>query len=217
MKQLLVALGALACAAGATANADERHPIEQVRLGERIYQAECAQCHGASAQGGKEGEYPRLAGFPAGYLARQLMNFRDRKRINKPMIPIFKTGRLRDEHMQAVSVYLSGLPTPAKLDLDLPAPRGDLQLGEELYVEDCSLCHGLDGSGKEDTDNPPVIGQYPVYIAKQMRDFRVGKRWHEYGEQLFEEADPEELDALYAYMIALNKGSQSMSQGTPEP
>lgn len=203
--------------AGGTASAEEGRGGIDIQSGEDLYRAGCSQCHGVLAQGGKQGEYPRLAGLPAGYLAQQLRNFRDRKRVNKPMIPLFKTGRLRDEHIAAIAAYLAGLPTPPELELPFPHPRGDLQLGEELYVEDCSLCHGLDGSGKEDTDNPPVVGQYPAYIAKQMRDFRIGRRWHEYGEQLFEEADPEELDALLAYMIALNEGSQSVSEAAPEP
>ncbi|MEA3274357.1 MAG: c-type cytochrome, partial [Pseudomonadota bacterium] len=174
-------------------------------LGERIFQEECVRCHGNDATGGKDGEYPRLAGLPSGYLTLQLANFRDRKRKNKPMLPIFKTGRLRKDQIEAVAAWLSTLPVPDAADLGVPERvEGDLELGEELYVTDCALCHGLDGQGKEDTDNPPVVPQYPRYVIKQMVDFRNGRRWHEYGKQLFGEAEPDELDALVAYILHLN-------------
>jgi cytochrome c553 len=162
-------------------------------------------CHGEAGQGGKSGEYPRLAGLPSGYVAQQLRAFRDRKRQNKPMIPIFRAGRLRDADIDGVAAFLASLPIPSASDVEVPAePKGDLELGQELYVADCALCHGLDGTGKAETDNPPVVRQYPRYLIKQMADFRNGKRWHEYGEQLFGEAEPEELDAMFGYMLHLN-------------
>lgn len=80
--------------------------------------------------------------------------------------------------------------------------------GERLYQVECARCHGFDGRGKESTDNPPVVQQYPSYVIKQMVDFRNGKRWHEYGEQLFEEAEPDELDAMVGYILYLNYAEQ---------
>ena len=178
---------------------------DNVRDGEDLYQRECARCHGPEAHGGKDGEYPRLAGLSAGYIRQQLENFRSRKRSNKPMLPIFKAGRLPVEQIQAVSLYLSGLEPPAPEDVGIPEEvDADLELGEELYVTDCALCHGHDGKGKVDTDNPPVVSQYPRYIVKQMTDFRNRRRWHEYGEALFEEAEPDELDAMLGYIQHLN-------------
>jgi hypothetical protein len=47
---------------------------------------------------------------------------------------------------------------------------------------------------------------------KQILDFRTGERWHEYAEALFQEAEPEELDALLAYMLELNH-----QPAAPEP
>ncbi|RKZ97040.1 MAG: hypothetical protein DRQ43_03535, partial [Gammaproteobacteria bacterium] len=37
-------------------------------LGEEINEL-CAGCHGEYGEGGKQGEYPRLAGLPASYIA----------------------------------------------------------------------------------------------------------------------------------------------------
>jgi cytochrome c553 len=193
---------------------DAAVPTRDQNAGERVYLSECAKCHGAAGQGGKSGEYPRLAGLPAGYIAQQLRAFRDRKRRNKPMIPIFKAGLLQDAQIDSVAVYLAGMPTPSSSDVDVSMqPPRDLEFGEELYVTDCALCHGHDGRGKEDTDNPPVVRQFPRYLIKQMVDFRNGKRSHEHGEQLFEEAEPEELDAILGYILYLNHNPPAPQSG----
>ncbi|MGE5153608.1 MAG: c-type cytochrome [Bdellovibrio bacteriovorus] len=186
--------------------------------GAAIFQAECAKCHGTDGLGGKAGEYPRLAGLPAGYLKQQLEAFRDRKRQNKPMIPVLKAGRLRGDDIAAVAAHLAGLPPPDPEQVGVPTEHDyDRELGEGLYVAGCSLCHGLDGNGKPDTDNPPVTRQYPAYLIKQMRDFRAGRRWHEQAEELFVEAEPEELDALIAYMLELNHRPASPAEPAAPP
>lgn len=173
--------------------------------GESVFQKECANCHGPEAWGGKAGEYPRLAGMSVGYLRLQLESFRDRKRLNKPMIPILKAGRLARDDIDAVTEYLASLPAPAPERVGVETARDyDWEWGEELYVEGCALCHGAHGNGKPGTDNPPLIRQYPAYLIKQIRDFRSGDRWHEYAEALFQEAEPDELDVTLSYILDLN-------------
>lgn len=175
-------------------------------LGERVYRDECVNCHGDLAQGGKGGEYPRLAGQRADYLLLQLNNFRDRTRRNKPMLPVFETGKLKEPDLEAVAAYLSSLPLPPPTEVGVPAGvEGDLELGLELYERDCLLCHGADGQGKDEKGYPQIIAQYPSYLAKQMADFSNRERWHEYGDKLFGEAYPEELDALLALILSLNQ------------
>jgi cytochrome c553 len=183
-------------------------------LGEQIYQAECANCHGDRAQGGKGGEYPRLAGQRADYIQLQLGNFRDRKRQNKPMLPIFKAGKLRAPDIEAVAAYLAGLPVPASAEVGVPEEvEGDLEFGFELYEQDCILCHGADGRGKEEKGSPQLVAQYPRYIAKQMADFRNGERPHEHAEKMFGEAYEDELDALLAYVLSLNHQPPAQAEG----
>lgn len=195
---LAAALSVLCTAPGGVAS-------EAGEGGAALFQRECANCHGPQGWGGKDGEYPRLAGLPASYVQLQLEAFRDRKRLNKPMIPIFKAGRLRGDDIAAVAAHLAALPPPEPAQVGVPETQQyDRELGEELYINGCSLCHGLDGNGKPGTENPPVTRQYPAYLVKQLRDFRTGERWHEYAEALFQEAEPYELDAMLAYMLELN-------------
>jgi cytochrome c553 len=181
-------------------------PAADVAAGAALFEKECAGCHGPTGIGGKDGEYPRLAGLPAGYLAQQLKDFRDRKRQNKPMLPIFKVGRLSADQIAGIAAHLSAMPVPEPAQVGVPQTvDGDLQWGEELYVRDCALCHGRAGEGKPETDNPPLRAQWPAYLRRQIADFRGERRGHEYRDALFQEAEPEELDAILAYLIQLNR------------
>lgn len=204
------ALVTLLLALCGTATAGAVTPPE-AEAGKRIFR-DCEGCHGRFGEGGEAGRYPRLAGLPRTYLAQQLRNFRDRTRVNKPMLPIFKGGQLTEERIAQVAAYLEGIDLKA-LGIEPPGLRGDspaassedLEFGAELYA-DCVLCHGPAGEGKPDTENPPLAGQYPRYLAKQMQDFARKDRWHEFGDKLFGELEDYELEALLAYMAGFNEG-----------
>ncbi|MCW8932263.1 MAG: cytochrome c [Gammaproteobacteria bacterium] len=190
-------------------------------LGEEINQV-CAGCHGEFGEGGKNGEYPRLAGLPAAYLSAQIKLFKEEKRKNMPMRPYANERELPDEDIPSVSAFLSQIKLTsqmpefdetvtayeklliAKKVFNIPKLEGDLELGEELYVDDCQLCHGEKGMGKEDSDTPALTGQYTQYMTKQIHQFANGERWHEYAEELFSEMEPEELQAIMAYLSIMD-------------
>jgi cytochrome c553 len=181
--------------------------------GAQLFTRECAGCHGSRAEGGNDGEHPRLAGLPQGYLVAQLDGFRSGKRQNKPMLPVFEGGRLSESEVQSVAAWLAALTPPAPAEVGIPDEiEGDLELGQELYEKDCLLCHGPDGRGKPETDNPQLVAQYPRYLEKQIADFRTGARWHEYGEALFGEAYEDELEAVLAYVLTLNHGPPTSTE-----
>ena len=78
LRGLLATALLLAAAAGA--------PAQNLERGKEI-NGVCAGCHGEFGQGGKRGEYPRLAGQRKAHLVDQLLAFRKRTRINLPMFP----------------------------------------------------------------------------------------------------------------------------------
>jgi len=185
----------------------------EVSVGEQIYQ-HCKVCHGPKGLGGKEGKYPRIAGLPQTYIEKQLSDFKNRKRLNKPMIPVFKNWRFNREAMAAVAAYITQLPLD---ELDIPAyePAAEMlaqfesrdemvMVGEDLF-EDCIQCHGERATGKEDKKSPPLIRQYPAYLRKQIGDFAAGRRSHENSESLFGELVPDEVEALLAYLAVLSE------------
>jgi cytochrome c553 len=181
--------------------------LADTSLGENVYQ-HCSSCHGPDGAGGKGGEYPRIAGLPQAYIERQLENFKLRKRINKPMLPIFKNWRFNQEVMAAVAGYVNALPQPRIPPFEPSAERlADFDsreefdaLGRELFEGTCAQCHGEDGRGRADKDSPPLVNQYPTYLKKQIGDFVGGRRQHEHAEKMFGELYEEEVDSLLVHL-----------------
>ena len=48
--------------------------------------------------------------------------------------------------------------------------------GAQLFAQ-CVPCHGAQGGGNTNGDTPRIAGQHYRVIAKQLVDFRSGKRW----------------------------------------
>lgn len=175
----------------------------------------CKSCHGERGQGGENGKYPRVAGLPQPYLERQLHNFKARKRMNKPMIPIFEDYRFDGELIERVAAYLSGMPEPS-LNLWPYRPSKEAlaefdsrdefdALGEEIFQRDCADCHGKDARGRPDKETPPLVNQYPAYLKKQIEDFVAGNRIHEHSTKMFGELYSEEREAVFQYLVELDK------------
>lgn len=162
--------------------------------GKEIY-GPCAACHGDLGQGGKRGEYPRLAGQRAAYIEYTLKKFRSRERINIPMFPYTQERELPDADIKAVAAYLASIQLPTKIPefkptddaltrllamekvMIIPKLEGDLENGKRLYQEECAYCHGVDGRGK--TRFPMLVGQYTNYLQKQIAAYIKGERPHD--------------------------------------
>lgn len=186
MRHFLLIVLALGLSAGASAqNLDKGKEINTT----------CAGCHGELGQGGSRGEYPRLAGQRAAYLADQLKSFRARKRVNIPMYPYTQERELPDEDIKDVAAYLASidLPTtwPIFKDTDdaltrltltervmiIPRAPGDVANGEKIYQKQCHTCHAKDGMGRGMF--PRLVGQYTAYLKRQMEKYVKGERPHD--------------------------------------
>lgn len=181
----------------------------------------CAACHGEFGQGGKRGEYPRIGGQRAAYLADQLRSFRARKRINIPMFPYTQDRELPDEDIAEISAYLAAIELPTKppqfkdsddaltrlLSMEkvmiVPRVEGDLENGKAIYQKQCVACHGKTGKGRGKF--PMVVGQYTNYLKKQMDAYIKGERPHDDDESRGSLADMKEKDLqdILAYITAL--------------
>ncbi|MBC8519522.1 MAG: c-type cytochrome [Gammaproteobacteria bacterium] len=196
-----------------------------LEIGEEINEV-CAGCHGEYAEGGKEGEYPRLAGLPEKYIAEELRRFKSRERLNHPMIPYTKERELPEEDLLDVSAYLPTIQLYSKLPpideenfdayerlllskklLTIPRLEGDVNAGEKLYNQECASCHGRHGEGKPKKSIPLLTGQYSAYLLKQIFAYRDGNRVHdneETNESLFNEYSEEDIHNLLAYLSILD-------------
>ncbi len=54
------------------------------------------------------------------------------------------------------------------------AAKPDLAAGEARYTAVCAACHGADGNSGP--AYPKLAGQHPDYLAKQLAEFKSGKR-----------------------------------------
>lgn len=185
----------------------------------------CAACHGDSGQGGKKGEYPRLAGLDVGYLMDQLKKFKARKRMNMPMFPYTLERELPDEDVVHISAYLASI----KLDttypvfkdtddaltrllavekvLNIPRSEGDVDAGAKLYKNECASCHGGKGLGKRAV--PMLAGQYTTYLSRQVDKFIKGERIHDEdmkdpSKDVLNLLKPEEIRDILAFLTTLD-------------
>ncbi|HJV68479.1 c-type cytochrome [Ideonella sp.] len=55
------------------------------------------------------------------------------------------------------------------------APKADLAKGQAMSTNVCGACHTADGS-RGLPANPILQGQHPEYLAKQLTEFKAGKR-----------------------------------------
>ena len=55
------------------------------------------------------------------------------------------------------------------------AAKPDAAAGEAIYTAMCAACHGADGNAGS-PEYPKLAGQHPAYLAKQLAEFKSGKR-----------------------------------------
>ncbi|MBT8428467.1 MAG: c-type cytochrome [Gammaproteobacteria bacterium] len=192
-------------------------------IGEEINDV-CAGCHGEFGQGGKDGEYPRLAGMPAAFIAKQLHLFRDRKRPNMAMIEYVDERQMPDAEIQHISIYLSRIKLQTRLPpvdetapdfnayerlleskklMQIPRAEGDIEKGAKLYKKECGSCHGSDGYGDQNKQVPMLAGQYTNYLWRQVEKLRGKVRIHDEDEpkdELLDDFSDEELRDIFAYL-----------------
>ncbi|MCP5057495.1 MAG: c-type cytochrome [bacterium] len=180
----------------------------------------CAACHGRNGEGGKDGEYPRIAGLSADYLERQLQAFKAHERINIPMYPYATERELPPDDVRDIARLLSEieLPTerpPADVEMsslerllavqavfNVPRIDGDIERGAELYDEECSECHGEQGWGEDDV--PQIAGQHTNYLRRQIKQFRSGERVNEDMEDVFDGFDEDDIEDIFAYLASVD-------------
>ena len=101
----------------------------------------------------------------------------------------------------AITVALAAtLALPAYANEPAAAPKADLAKGQEISTNVCAACHANDGS-RGSPANPILQGQHPEYIAKQLADFKAGKRVNPIMQGMaapLSDADMKNVAAFYA-------------------
>lgn len=139
----------------------------------------CLGCHGADGNGVAAAGFPRLAGLPAGYLGKQLRDWRSGSRRQPVMEPIAKA--LEEDEIDAVGTYLASLPSEPVGSLRRQQIADDVTMRLALYgdwsrhLPGCVQCHGPAGAGVGE-HFPPLAGQPAAYLVAQLEAWRDGSR-----------------------------------------
>lgn len=173
-------LGIALCAAAAipaTSHAVDGEAIMQ-KGGSKPAALPCITCHGADGKGMAAAGFPRLAGLPVEYIAKQLNDFKAGLRANPIMQPIAQA--LTGEEVDAVAKAYAERP---KVNVKAgPVERPEQGSGAwialrgawDRNIPECTLCHGPSGVGVGSVF-PPLAGQSAEYIEAQLKAWRGTK------------------------------------------
>lgn len=139
----------------------------------------CISCHGIDGKGTPAAGFPRLAGLPADYIAKQL---RDVKMGGTRQSAVMQAtaDALSDEEITAVANAYAALP---KVNVTAPIPERPvpgtgawiaLRGAWDRNIPECTLCHGPSGIGVGSTF-PPLAGQSAMYLEAQLKAWKGNK------------------------------------------
>ena len=169
IKSLAVSLIAIVVATPALAAGDATAGQSKAQV--------CAGCHGADGNA-MIPNYPKLAAQHAGYLLKQLQDFK--AGIRKNPIMSAQVANLSPQDMEDLAAYFSSQKRTLGADTD---PKLT-EFGQRIYrggnetkaVPACMACHSPDGAGNPPARYPSLGGQNADYVSKTLMDFRSGER-----------------------------------------
>lgn len=169
MKTVAISLFAIALASPAYAAGDATAGRNKAQT--------CAGCHGMDGNAAIP-NYPKLAGQHAGYLVKQLQDFKSG--VRQDPIMASQVVNLSEQDMQDLAAYYAG----QKVSLGGAPDKQLREMGERIYrggieskaVPACMACHGPAGAGNPGAKYPVLGGQNSDYVSKAMADFASGTR-----------------------------------------
>jgi cytochrome c553 len=144
--------------------------------------APCMACHGKEGKAASDGYYPRIAGKPAGYLFNQLLNFKEGRRRQYPLM-IYMVQNLSDAYLEELATFFADQHPPYPAPQISNLPPAVLERGRTLVmsgdaakdVPACAACHGEKLAGVAPSI-PGLLGLSRDYINGQFGAWRDGAR-----------------------------------------
>lgn len=130
----------------ASASAETTAAVDAlVDEGEKLFQANCASCHGLNAEGGPAG--PNLHGVGAAAVDFQVGTGRMPMAASGPQAEV-KPQQFTDEQVKALAAYVASLaPGPGIPTEEVLTSGEDVANGAELFRINCAMCHNVAGAG----------------------------------------------------------------------
>jgi len=172
----------------------------------------CMGCHGPTGNSFLP-NFPALAGQPAGYIIKQIQDFKAANRYNATMTG-FALGINEADLDHIGAFYESQVKTP--VIKNIPHLKTDaektalLTLGKKLYDNGnadtgqaaCFVCHGSNGDALVDLDVPVLANQHPRYLISTLKEFKNRKRTND-GERVMQRIidtmSDEQIEAVAYY------------------
>jgi ubiquinol-cytochrome c reductase cytochrome c subunit len=139
--------------------------------GEQLYAASCSTCHGLNAEGTANG--PTLQGV--GPAAVDFMLSSGRMPLADPgEQPVRQEPRFTDDQVEAIVGYVSSIAPGGPEIPDVDTARGELPRGFQLFLNNCSGCHGAAGIGDSVGGGQIAPSLYPPNAKQIGEAIRVG-------------------------------------------
>lgn len=163
----------------AQASGTDEFTDEQVALGEELFAANCATCHGFDGAGGQVDPTsnrqagPSLWGVGAASVDFQVGTGRMPAQNTGPQV-LEREPQFTLEQTRALAAYVATAfgPGPAIPGEEVLDPtEGDVAEGAELFRVNCAMCHNFNGSGGALTRGkfaPNLADTEPVYVYEAM-------------------------------------------------
>jgi len=155
---------------------DDSLELEQAK---KIVTNICIACHGIDGNSPLPAN-PNLSGQHAGYITKQLMQFKNGERDNAVMKGM--VANLTEQDMINLGSYFE----QQKQNLLFAKSNGENSLGEKIYragvatkgLPACASCHGPAGHGIPDL-YPRLNSQHAAYTISQLNAFRLETRMND--------------------------------------
>jgi ubiquinol-cytochrome c reductase cytochrome c subunit len=144
---LLLTGGAYAGASAAMAATGETQVSTALTVedGQKLFQANCATCHGLDLQGTEAG--PSLYGVGELAVEFQVATGRMPLQAQAPQAPQ-KPVQFTDDQIRAMAAFVQETaPGPSYPSEEVLDGEGDVARGAELFRINCAMCHNVAGAG----------------------------------------------------------------------
>jgi ubiquinol-cytochrome c reductase cytochrome c subunit len=113
--------------------------------GQKLFQANCATCHGMNLQGTSTG--PSLYGVGELAVEFQISTGRMPLQMQGPQAPQ-KRPQFTEEQIRGIAAWVQSVaPGPTYPDEKILDGKGDVAHGAELFRINCAMCHNVAGAG----------------------------------------------------------------------
>ena len=146
------------------------YSADDIAEGEKLFNSNCATCHGTSAEGTDEG--PSLIGVGAAAVDFQVGTGRMPMQMQGTQAQI-KPGQFNEEQTQQLAAYVASLGSGPAVPEDeyLDVSQGDAANGAKVFLANCAMCHNAAGAGGALTRGkfaPTLMGVSEQHIYEAM-------------------------------------------------